>query len=63
MSEEPSIASERSGDAVRLALAGGWTVETGRAAELRAEDLVGAASGAKRATIDLGGVEHAVVVG
>jgi len=43
---------------VRLALAGGWTVETGRAAELRAEDLVGAASGAKRATIDLGGVEH-----
>ncbi len=58
MSEAPSIASERNGESVRLALAGGWTVETSRAAERQAEDLIDAASGAKNATIDLAGVAH-----
>jgi phospholipid/cholesterol/gamma-HCH transport system permease protein len=58
MSVAPSIIGEKDGDSVRLALAGGWTVEAGRAAERQAEDLVGAAAGAKRATIDLGGVEQ-----
>lgn len=58
MSVAPSIISEKNGESVRLALAGGWTVETGRAAERQAEDLIGAAAGAKRATIDLGGVEQ-----
>src|SRR5579884_4103741 len=58
MSDAPSIISEKNGESVRLALAGGWTVETGRAAERQAEDLVGAAAGAKKATIDLGGVEQ-----
>src|SRR5215469_15893954 len=58
MSDAPSILSERNGESVRLALAGGWTVETSRAAERQAEDLVDAASGAKNATIDLAGIVH-----
>jgi phospholipid/cholesterol/gamma-HCH transport system permease protein len=58
MSSAPSIKSERSGESVRLALAGGWTVEAGRAAEQQADDLVGAADGARQAIIDLGGVEQ-----
>jgi phospholipid/cholesterol/gamma-HCH transport system permease protein len=58
MSDAPSISSERNGESVRLALAGGWTVETSRAAERQAEDLVDAASGAKKATIDLAGIAH-----
>src|ERR1700757_59600 len=58
MSEEPSIASERNGESVSLALAGGWTGEKGRAAEKRAEGIVGALADAKRATIDLAGIEH-----
>ncbi|HLJ71491.1 MAG TPA: ABC transporter permease, partial [Roseiarcus sp.] len=58
MPDAPSIISEKNGETVRLALAGGWTVETGRAAERQAEDLVGSAAGAKRATIDLSGVEQ-----
>ena len=58
MSDAPSILSERNGESVRLALAGGWTVETSRAAERQADDLVDAASGAKNATIDLAGIEH-----
>src|SRR5579872_620132 len=58
MPDAPSIISEKNGETVRLALAGGWTVETGRAAERQAADLVGAAAGANRATIDLSGVEQ-----
>jgi phospholipid/cholesterol/gamma-HCH transport system permease protein len=58
MSSAPSITSERTGDSVRLALAGGWTVEAGRTAERQADDLVGAATGARRASIDLGGLEQ-----
>jgi phospholipid/cholesterol/gamma-HCH transport system permease protein len=58
MSLAPSVTSEKTGENVRLALAGGWTVETGNAAEQQAEQIVGAASGAQKATIDLGGVEH-----
>src|SRR5579863_2131906 len=58
MSSTPSITSERTGEAVRLALSGGWTVDAGRVAERQADDIVGAASGASRATIDLGGIEQ-----
>src|ERR1700722_1176760 len=58
MSLAPSVTSEKNGENVRLTLAGGWTVETGKAAEQQAEDIVEAANGAKRATIDLSGIEH-----
>jgi phospholipid/cholesterol/gamma-HCH transport system permease protein len=58
MSSAPSITSERTGESVRLTLSGGWTVDAGRVAEREADDIVGAASGASRATIDLGGVEQ-----
>ncbi|HEV3042990.1 MAG TPA: MlaE family lipid ABC transporter permease subunit [Roseiarcus sp.] len=58
MSLTPSITSEKTGESVRLALAGGWTVEAGKAAERQAEDIIGAASGAKKATIDLGGIQQ-----
>jgi phospholipid/cholesterol/gamma-HCH transport system permease protein len=58
MSSAPSVTSERNGESVRVVLGGGWTMEAGRVAEHQADDIVGAASGAQRATIDLGGVEQ-----
>jgi phospholipid/cholesterol/gamma-HCH transport system permease protein len=55
MPQEPSFSSERTGDSVRLALAGAWTLaETG--IEGRADGLVAAAAKATRAVFDLGGV-------
>jgi len=58
MSSAPSVTSEKTGESVRVALGGGWTMEAGRVAERQADGIVGAANGAKRATIDLAGVEQ-----
>ncbi|HYC25111.1 MAG TPA: MlaE family lipid ABC transporter permease subunit [Roseiarcus sp.] len=58
MSSAPSVSSERTGESVRVALRGGWTVQAGRNAERQADDIIGAANGARRATIDLAGVEQ-----
>jgi phospholipid/cholesterol/gamma-HCH transport system permease protein len=58
MSSAPSTKSEKTGEGVRLALAGDWTVSTGQLAEAEAEGLMQAADGAKTATIDLGGIEQ-----
>ena len=58
MPSAPSITSEKTGEGIRLALAGAWTVEAGRFVEHEADELIGLAEGAQRATIDLGGVEQ-----
>src|SRR5665213_2065842 len=58
MSSAPSTKSERTGEGVRLSLAGDWTVYAGQMAEIEADSLVPAAAGAGSATIDLGGVEQ-----
>ena len=53
MSTAPAVTSERNADGVRLALAGGWTVDAGAQLEKRADALVALAGGARAATIDL----------
>ena len=58
MSSAPSSKSEKTGEGVRLLLAGDWTVSAGRSAETQAEGLVLAANGARAATIDLRGIGH-----
>jgi phospholipid/cholesterol/gamma-HCH transport system permease protein len=58
MPSAPSTRSERTGEGVRVSLIGDWTVHAGRAAEVEADGIVAAADGARRATIDLGGVEQ-----
>jgi phospholipid/cholesterol/gamma-HCH transport system permease protein len=58
MSSAPSTRSEKTGEDVRLLLAGDWTVNSGQLAEAEANGLLLAANGARRATIDLGGIEH-----
>ena len=58
MSSAPSTKSEKTAEGLRFSLAGDWTVNSGKLAEAEAEGMVDAADGAKRATIDLGGVEH-----
>jgi phospholipid/cholesterol/gamma-HCH transport system permease protein len=58
MSSAPSAKSEKTGEGVRLSLAGDWTVYAGQLAEIQADSLVPAANGATSATIDLGGVEQ-----
>jgi len=58
MSSAPSTTCDKTGEGVRLSLAGDWTVNAARSAEAAAEDLIAAAAGAVGATIDLGGVEH-----
>ncbi|WP_158813400.1 MlaE family lipid ABC transporter permease subunit [Methylocapsa sp. S129] len=58
MSSAPSTKSEKTGEGVRLSLAGDWTVYAGQLAETQADSLVPAADGATSATIDLGGVEQ-----
>jgi phospholipid/cholesterol/gamma-HCH transport system permease protein len=52
------MTSEKTGEGVRVALRGDWTVHAGRIAENEADSIIQAAEGAKRATIDLGGIEH-----
>ena len=58
MTTAPAITSEPSGGGVRLALAGGWTIDAGSQLERRADAMVTAAAGAHAATIDLSGVER-----
>jgi phospholipid/cholesterol/gamma-HCH transport system permease protein len=58
MTSAPSTKSEKTGEDVRLSLAGDWTVSSGQMAEAQAESLFHAANGARRATIDLAGVEQ-----
>jgi phospholipid/cholesterol/gamma-HCH transport system permease protein len=58
MSSAPSATSEKTGDGVRLSLAGDWTVYAGQLAEVQADSLVPAADGTASATIDLGGIEQ-----
>ncbi len=56
--EGPTFASERSGEAVRLRLAGHWTLDACAGIEDGAEALVTEAGGARRAILDLGGVQR-----
>jgi phospholipid/cholesterol/gamma-HCH transport system permease protein len=58
MTSAPSIKSEKTGEDVRVSLAGDWTVHAGRLAETEANGLAAVADGAHRATIDLGGIEQ-----
>jgi phospholipid/cholesterol/gamma-HCH transport system permease protein len=58
MSTAPALTSEAVADGVRLALAGGWTIDAGAQLERRASALVAAAAGARVATIDLSRIER-----
>ena len=58
MSSAPSVKSEMVDGGVRISLLGGWTVNSARVLEARANILVVAASAAPAATIDLGAVEQ-----
>jgi phospholipid/cholesterol/gamma-HCH transport system permease protein len=52
----PTFTSERAGDAVRLSLAGHWTLDAAAAIEAGAKALLAEAGGARRAILNLGGV-------
>jgi phospholipid/cholesterol/gamma-HCH transport system permease protein len=57
MPDAPAIASERTAAGVRLACAGGWTIDFGARLEKQADLLVADAEGAHDALVDLSGVE------
>jgi phospholipid/cholesterol/gamma-HCH transport system permease protein len=63
MAKEPRFASERVGEAVRLALSGAWTAVGGRDLETAADGLALSAGSAKRAVFDLAGVEQMDMAG
>lgn len=54
--DDPKISSVRSGDAVRLSLAGHWTVDASAAIEAASAALLAEGGGARRVIFDLGGV-------
>jgi phospholipid/cholesterol/gamma-HCH transport system permease protein len=58
MSMAPAVTDEKTADGVRLALAGGWTIDAGAQLEKRADALVALAGGARAATIDLQRVDQ-----
>jgi phospholipid/cholesterol/gamma-HCH transport system permease protein len=58
MPTAPAITSQRTAGGVRVALAGGWTVNAGSQLEKRANALLAAARGAREATIDLSQVDR-----
>ncbi len=58
MSTAPAITSEKTAGGVRVALAGGWTVDAGSQLEKRADALLTLADGAREATIDLSQIDH-----
>lgn len=58
MSTQPQFSIERAGEAVRLALKGAWTIDSGRAVERAADGLVEAAHGARLAVFDFGAVDR-----
>jgi phospholipid/cholesterol/gamma-HCH transport system permease protein len=58
MPTAPAIMSEKTPGGVRLALAGGWTVNAGSQLEKRANALLAAVGGAREATIDLSQIDR-----
>ena len=58
MSMTPGVTSEKSPGGVRLALAGGWTVDAGSQLEKSAKALLALASGARAAMIDLSRIDR-----
>ncbi len=58
MPTAPAITSQRTAGGVRVALAGGWTVNAGSQLEKRANALLAAARGARAATIDLSQIDR-----
>ena len=58
MPTAPAITSEKTAGGVRVALAGGWTINAGSQLEKRATALLAAAGGAREAAIDLSQVDH-----
>jgi phospholipid/cholesterol/gamma-HCH transport system permease protein len=58
VAEAPTFSAERSDGAVRLRLAGHWTLDACAGIESGAEALVAEARGARRAILDLGGVQR-----
>lgn len=58
VAEGPTFSSERSGDAVRLRLAGHWTLDACAGIEKGASALVAEAGAARRAIIDLADVQR-----
>ena len=58
MSMTPGVTSEKSPGGVRLALAGGWTVDAGSQLETSAKALLALASGARAAMIDLSRIDR-----
>jgi len=58
MSTAPAITSEQTAAGVRLALAGGWTIDAGSLLERWADALVSTAAAAGQATIDLSAVSR-----
>ena len=58
MSTAPAITSEKTAGGVRVALAGGWTVNAGSQLEKRANALLTLAAGAREATIDLSQIDR-----
>ncbi|MGD1038130.1 MAG: ABC transporter permease [Roseiarcus sp.] len=57
MSMAPAITSEKTAGGVRVALAGGWTINAGSQLEKRANALTALAVGARDATIDLSQID------
>ncbi|MEJ0092284.1 MAG: MlaE family lipid ABC transporter permease subunit [Methylocella sp.] len=54
----PTFSSERSGDAVRLSLAGHWTLDASAELEAEANALLAQGDGARQAILDLGAVDR-----
>lgn len=52
----PIFSSQRSGEAVRLSLAGHWTLDASASIEVGAAALLNASGGARKAVLDLGAV-------
>jgi phospholipid/cholesterol/gamma-HCH transport system permease protein len=52
----PEFSSQRSGDAVRLSLAGHWTLDASAAIESQADGLLTESAGARQVVLDLGRV-------
>jgi phospholipid/cholesterol/gamma-HCH transport system permease protein len=63
MPMEPRFASERVGEGVRLVLSGAWTAVGGHDLETAADGLALSAGSAKRAVLDLSGVEQMDMAG
>ena len=58
MSVAPSVTPKTGHDGVVLSLAGAWIIAAGRALETSAASLTSAARGARKAIIDLAGIER-----